>query len=213
MTSNSHDLKDRLEELRGALSLNAFAKMCEIGESSMRQYLKGSIPSADKVMKIAEVGGVNVEWLITGNGSKHKEIAENPNELGLTVYNVEVTAGCGSVINEENIHSKITLPDEIYNSFNLSKKDSAGVFIKGDSMEPKLFDKDIALINTSIDEFINDGIYVFNYDAHCFVKQLQKQGRFIEVNSLNKELYKSWIIKDTENLKIIGEVKGKISKI
>lgn len=61
-------IADRLRQLVGSGSTNAFAKKCELPATSIRQYLDGSIPGADKAAQIAERNDVSLLWLVTGQG-------------------------------------------------------------------------------------------------------------------------------------------------
>lgn len=68
----------RLHELMGEEGPAAFARKCGIPDSSMRQYLKGSIPGADKAAQIADRNGVTLQWLITGEGPQFPAAAGAP---------------------------------------------------------------------------------------------------------------------------------------
>ncbi len=61
---------ERLKELMGEQTTSAFSRKCGIGEASVRQYLNGGTPGIDKAEAIAGANGVNLEWLITGRGTK-----------------------------------------------------------------------------------------------------------------------------------------------
>lgn len=65
---DSEGLPGRIALLFGDGSANSFAKKCEMSEGSIRQYLNGSIPRMDKVVTMARVAGVRLEWLATGEG-------------------------------------------------------------------------------------------------------------------------------------------------
>lgn len=69
-------IADRLVELMGTGSVLGFAKRCGVPATTMRQYLAGSVPSADKAAQIAERTGVSLIWLINGTGPKVGEPAE-----------------------------------------------------------------------------------------------------------------------------------------
>lgn len=43
-----------------------FAKKSGISDSLIRKYLSGSLPGMDKLIALAEAGGVRVGWLATG---------------------------------------------------------------------------------------------------------------------------------------------------
>lgn len=51
-------------------SENAFSTAVGVSNSSIRQYLSGSTPGIDKAAQIAAATGVELQWLITGEGPK-----------------------------------------------------------------------------------------------------------------------------------------------
>lgn len=65
---NASTLAGRIAITVGGMSGLAFAKKCGFSDSLLRKYLEGSIPGADKLVLIADAGGVSVEWLATGRG-------------------------------------------------------------------------------------------------------------------------------------------------
>ena len=66
--------KDRLQLLIGQRSVNAFAKLCGVPESTLRSYLSGrSKPGLEHTQRIADACGVNRYWLVTGMGSPRRD--------------------------------------------------------------------------------------------------------------------------------------------
>lgn len=59
-------IADRLKLLIGTQSILAFAQKCNVRYESIRQYLNGSMPGADKLAQIAEANNVSLDWLATG---------------------------------------------------------------------------------------------------------------------------------------------------
>ncbi|MEG3640486.1 helix-turn-helix domain-containing protein [Magnetococcus sp. PR-3] len=58
-------------------SLNRLGKLCEIGESTLRAWLGGTIPKADAIGKVADTVGVNLDWLVLGKGPmRHADAGE-----------------------------------------------------------------------------------------------------------------------------------------
>ncbi|MGV8917801.1 MAG: S24 family peptidase [Pseudomonas sp.] len=47
----------------------------------------------------------------------------------------------------------------------------------GQSMAPTIKHRDPLLVDVSIREFVGDGIYLFSWDGHLYIKRLQKKGR------------------------------------
>ena len=68
----------RLREVINGQPVSRFAKKCEIAEGMLRKYLRAdSIPGADKLVRIAEVGRVNLHWLATGRGAKESQVGQD----------------------------------------------------------------------------------------------------------------------------------------
>lgn len=68
---NKVEFSARLREVINGQPVARFAKKCEIAEGMLRKYLRAdSIPGADKLVRIAEVGGVSLHWLATGQEPK-----------------------------------------------------------------------------------------------------------------------------------------------
>ena len=64
-------LAARLKMLIRPESVASFAKRCGLAESVLRAYISdGRMPSLDKALAIATVGGVTLDWLATGRGRR-----------------------------------------------------------------------------------------------------------------------------------------------
>lgn len=171
-----------------------------------------SVPPFNTVAALANHAGVSLDWLATGKGNKY--IKDTPilsaDAFPINIYDVSISAGLGRINDDERLHSTLGISKEVATLYNIAPS-CIGVFIGGDSMIPKLSNGDLAIIDLNINQLEDDGIYAFNYDNHCFVKQLQKVGKEIKVNSLNQD-YESWTIASDEGFKIIGKLKLVIKK-
>lgn len=134
---------------------------------------------------------------------------KRPNSIN--IYNVEFSAGCGSFINDENIDTQICVSDEFFLNYGLSKTNTAGVYVRGDSMEDMFSDHDITFLDMNVKQFIHDGVYAFVYDDSCFIKLLQLEGNALKAISLNSK-YATWLIEDENLFKIVGMVKAGICR-
>ena len=67
------DFAERLTQLKGDLNISAFARKVGIGVTTLRKYLEGATPGADKLVQIARALNVDVGWLATGEGSARSE--------------------------------------------------------------------------------------------------------------------------------------------
>lgn len=61
----------RLAEIIGDLSIRAFARKARVSDTFLRQCLAGRTePTRLKLLALADAGGVNLEWLATGGGTR-----------------------------------------------------------------------------------------------------------------------------------------------
>ena len=176
---------------------------------------RGSLFLLSMQLKIAKFANVSLDWLAFGRGEKYeKNNSSLPSDVKkIKVYDITVSAGSGCFVDDEYVHSTIILSKEFLDIYGLSDH-YVGVFISGDSMMPKLMTSDTAIIDTDVTTLENDDIYVFSYENHCYIKQLQKMGREIRVKSLNPN-YESWTIVpevEGDKFKIIGKLALVIKK-
>lgn len=54
----------RLAELKGDMTVSAFARLCDIPQPSMDKYMKGRIPPIDVARQICSRLGVSADWLL-----------------------------------------------------------------------------------------------------------------------------------------------------
>ena len=195
------DIGQRFKKIREDLGFtqDAMAKFLDCTSRSVKSYESGTLPSNEILCKLAKAG-IDTTWLLAGH-------VKRPNVIN--IYNVEFSAGCGSFIRDENIDTQICVPEEFFKQYNLPPQYTAGVYVRGDSMEKMFSDHDIAFFVMSIQRFIHDGIYAFVYDDSCFIKLLQLEGKALKAVSLNDH-YSPWLIEDENLFKIVGMVKAGI---
>ncbi|WP_114787431.1 S24 family peptidase [Vibrio tetraodonis] len=148
--------------------------------------------------------------------SRAREISQNggiapppKGYLQLPLYDVEVSAGAGTlVISEEK--AKAIVFSEAYVALDIGVN-ANNVFlmpVKGDSMQPTLKNGSLVMVN-KIDQFTGDGVYVFRFDGQLMVKRLQFSKYGLNVVSDNDN-YQPWELTKEEvqsnDFQIIGEV-------
>lgn len=63
-------------------SVSEFARRCGFHESVIRSYLNdGKSPAMNRLVRIAEVCGVTIDWLATGKGIKYARDLREAKEL------------------------------------------------------------------------------------------------------------------------------------
>lgn len=56
----------RIKEIRGSLTQSEFGKILGVKSPAISKYESGRVPDAEILRKIAEYGGVSVDWLLKG---------------------------------------------------------------------------------------------------------------------------------------------------
>lgn len=73
------DFPSRLRECIGEEPVAAFARRCGFSEGLLRAYLKAEKqPGMERLVRIADVAGVTLDWLATGRGPKRRTAAQVP---------------------------------------------------------------------------------------------------------------------------------------
>lgn len=84
-TRGSHSIQkeelnpsERIRQTIGDESVASFSRRCNIGDSTLRKYLDGSLPNSINLVAIADAANVNIEWLATGRGPRQRGAASIP---------------------------------------------------------------------------------------------------------------------------------------
>jgi phage repressor protein C with HTH and peptisase S24 domain len=190
------DFGARLREAIGSESINAFAKRCDIPEATLRGYLKGKYPNADKALRIADETQVDFEWLISGRGSKARENASNGHDVaiwrpseGEVAYfqakqahspefalvprlDVQASAGGGRLAFSEDPLEYLAFQSSWLRTRGINPASARILSARGDSMEETIRDGDVLLVDTSIDRVKDNAIYVVSYGDMVLVKRI-----------------------------------------
>lgn len=166
----------RLKSIIPEEKILPFANLVGIGEASIRQYLKGSLPSVDKVVQIARVAQVSFEWLATGEGSKDQGQQLEPKDTKLIPF-IDAAASAGNGLfyaGDVAQDLRIPMASAWFHKRHLDPKELFLMPVDGDSMEPTFSDDDILVCSKAPHHIkLSDGVYVFRHDGMLKVKRLQ----------------------------------------
>ncbi|MFA0155430.1 S24 family peptidase [Vibrio sp. 10N.261.46.A3] len=151
---------------------------------------RGKVP--DNVLEKAKKGGFKIS------------------SVSVRLYDIAASAGTGSLVEYEPSR-EVELSDALRIILGITSPSNARLLhVQGDSMIPTLQDGSLIAIE-SINNFANDGIYVFNWDEELFIKRLQRIKEGVRVMSDNN-MYESWVITKDEmqdrDFAILGRVTG-----
>lgn len=191
---NDDSIASRLRyaiELSG-MTGKGFAYTADLSYASLRDYLSGTQPGADAIRKICAVLRLSADWLLTGEGEMHRPMADdgdqpleglNTNQeragygtefVFVNQYAAKPSAGNGSVIEDQPPVSVIAFRHDWLAKRSQSNTASLAAFeVKGDSMEPTLFNGDLVVFNLAEKAVTVEDIYLFRLGGNLYVKRLR----------------------------------------
>lgn len=194
LRSGIGSLPERLEFLKGEMSVRQFALKTDLTEGALRKQLNGSMPSLETAYKIASACEVSIDWLATGveSPSVNTSIAEksispiNSNAAPTTVstfneefslipgFHIQVSAGCGCSAFDQEPQRWLAFRSKYLRFKGLNPERCAVVFVKGDSMADTITDNDSLLVDRDSITPIDGHIYVLRLGDELYAKRIQK---------------------------------------
>lgn len=199
----------RLAEARELMGLTQQEAATKYGVSRVTwgQWERGAnAPSADALAGLAQ-DGADVLYILTGkrqenlsstfDGEVSKAPACSADTVEVPLYDVELSAGHGTSIHDEEVIDTYTFKRSFIQETGCRPDRLAMAIVRGDSMEPTLEGGDYVLLDTRVNRFYADGIYAIRYDDSLMIKRLAKQlDGSIEIISDNKKRYDKMVVTD-----------------
>ena len=210
-------LGDRLKVVRKTLSSLPVTEYCNaIGVSSgtlSNHENDKSAPDAAVLNSIRHLTGVNLDWLITGQGDMVPEPGAGvPADATLIPsYDVSVAAGAGSALQVEQPDGVISLSRSVLAGLGGDASDLAALICKGDSMFPTIDDGDLIIVRRSVTiaDVVVGGVFVFADPLGVRVKRFGAEtGGRIRISSDNRAYREEVVDIETfdRDITIIGQV-------
>ncbi len=132
---------------------------------------------------LSQTHNVSFDWLITGEGVKHKhQINEESAEYVTEKYNritryknqkeIPQSSESNPELNPENDMSNLAFPKSWFSKRQLIRENLVAIDIVGDSMGVEIPDGSVVLIDTTQKELKNGEMYVFNIDGDLLIKTI-----------------------------------------
>jgi phage repressor protein C with HTH and peptisase S24 domain len=195
-------VSERIREVAAIKSLNIkdFSEAIGIAYRTVQNYLaEDRTVGSDFLAACSTKLGISSTWILTGLGDpliapKHPNehpatvTNESPDFVPVPRFSVEASAGPGSLPDSEETTGFYAFNKKWLERRGLSPANLAVVAVKGDSMEPKLGNGDLILIDRAQRQ-IHDGFaYVLRIDDALLVKYVQQTGpgtiALVSANSL-----------------------------
>lgn len=210
---SNNTFAERLKEAMRAAGLTqaSLAKLVGMSQSSIWKLTSGNASGSRRTVELAKALNVRPEWLASGEMPVSDLSSEllplkvvNPVNTGVyrvDLLDIQASAGPGTFLSSEFIETirAIEFTEEHARSMFGNRPASAirVITVRGDSMEGTIDPGDFIFVDTTVNYFEGDGIYVFVFGKTIHIKRLQMQKNSLVVLSDNK-LYSSWQIDATD---------------
>lgn len=149
----------------------------------MRGYLNGKYPASDTALKIADAANVGLSWLIAergpmrpieyaGAGGPQIALGFSEDLTLIERLDIDAAAGAGTYFETEKTLDFIAFQTSWLRRRGINPAATRLLNVKGDSMEPTIRDGDMALVDTSIHEIIDNAIYVIIVGQRLLIKRI-----------------------------------------
>lgn len=205
--STSTRITQRREEQ--GLNMSELARRLGVTPQSVQQWEKGrNSPRGKRLEALAQILNCTKEWLMFGSNEPEPNTATN--FVNIPVFDIELAAGAGRHIDMEEVSDWVPIDQDWIYQNALSPDHLSVVYVKGDSMTPKLEDGDMLLINTAERRPVSGKIYAIAVENELRVKRLMKRmdgNWLITSDNKNNPEYQDEVIApyNFENLRIIGQ--------
>jgi len=140
----------------------------------------------------------------------------NPDDFSLiNLHDVQASAGAGSINHSENVISSLAFRKDWLARKGLSPAHASLIHVKGDSMEPTLYDRSLVLIDQQKTTPGNRRMFAFREGTELYVKRLEKPDTNTLIISADNPKYPTRVLvrHDMNAIHIIGEVVWKARDI
>lgn len=197
-----------------SLNIPELSSALGISKRTIESYLQaGRPPGPEFLAAMTTQLGVSASWILTGEGHAYTEARTNavsspPDFTPIPRYAVEASAGHGALIHDEEGSGYYAYNRKFLERRGLKPDNLAVISVKGDSMEPELYDGDLILLDRAQTTPRDSRIYAVRYNSDLFVKRVMElPGNRIQLLSTNAN-YPPITVDATEldSIQIIGRV-------
>jgi phage repressor protein C with HTH and peptisase S24 domain len=157
------------------------ARRTGLSKRVIDKYRAGeSEPNRERLIRLAEGGGVSLAWLVTGHGSPETASLSTgePDDdyIALPRYDVAAAAGSGAaVVREEIVDALYFRKDWLHLELGVNPSDLAIISAVGDSMAPTIEDGDLLVLEIGEGRWKSDGVYVIAVEDSVWVKRVARR--------------------------------------
>jgi len=219
-----------LPELEGERGQTGLVKASGASKSVVNQWLTGKIKSMDirYALNIERELGFSHIWLMTGEGDPRQaplhgvgnampvRAAANDDADFIQIQMVKLRLSAGitgfQTEPERRDGGTLGLRRSWIERHQLNAEHLIAILVKGESMEPSLYEDDIVIVNTLDTKPVDGAVYAFNYEGEAVVKRLARDAGqwWLTSDNPDQRRYHRKLCKGAECL-VIGRVVRKES--
>ncbi|RVU20658.1 S24 family peptidase [Methylobacterium oryzihabitans] len=236
-------LRDRISQAVTKLGgSTAAGEIVGVSDEAIGRWRRGPTkPPFPGVVALCRAAKFRVEWMATGEGprdtgssdevpggTKQEQIGsgmvQSPTQtlpasgfVMLPRLHVEALAGRGAVPPDDETAGTIALKEGFLRGLGVQPRNAHVLPIRGDSMYPTLKSGDVVIVDTSVIDVLEEGLYTLVIGGMVRAKRLQPlAGGGVRVISDNKaEGYADEVVSraDLDGLRIVGRIKGMLRQL
>jgi phage repressor protein C with HTH and peptisase S24 domain len=198
---------------RKGLTQGALAKLAGVSQGTIGNLEAGLRNTARSILEIAAALEVDPTWLANGKGEMSAEASapaggspfidddaptvegrpvrggEAPNTIAIPRVKLRLRAGVSNYDTEPDLgdDGHELIPTAVITQLQLNPATLLAVRVRGESMEPMLFEDDVVIIDRSDIKPISREVYAVNIDGQACVKQLIHKGGQWYLYSLHED--------------------------
>lgn len=199
---------ERLREAREAMGLNRVEAAWRGGLSkeSIARYERGErSPDAGSLVRMADVYGVSVGWLVAEEVGGLEEVRTLESVPVLEAMGAVASAGAGGVVGVDWEDQTVAFPRAWLRERRLNGRACCLFRVSGDSMYPAVPEGSLVLVDRGNVELYPGRVYVLMVDGDLVVKRVQRSQRGWSVVSDNP-VWEPFEF-DRRRMDVVGEVR------
>ena len=172
-------LGERLREARRARGWyqSEAGRRAGVNENSISRYERGDrLPGLGCLVRLAEVYGVSMDWLLSGEG----DLAEDVRNVELVPVLAAVSGigsdGFGDMLGGGWEEAEVPFPRAWLREHRVSSRDCCLFRVVGNAMEPTVADGSMVLVDRGSVELFPGRLYVLEVEGGLMVKRVQRMG-------------------------------------
>lgn len=212
------------------------ARRSGLNQSTISDLEVGKSQGTTYIATLAAALGVSALWLETGKGTMSPDVspqpqpdvlellpgamrvraveADDPSLTQILKVKIKVQAGITGFQVEQEHHDGETqgVPTKWMQKEGLIREALVATTVRGESMEPALYDGDIIVVNTADKKLVDGSVYVVNYEGEAVVKRMIRDAGqwWLASDNADQRKYHLKLCKGTECI-VVGRVVRKES--